>query len=480
MGVDKLIPWLEAKGKEAGVQLVRPDFKETVPNLYILDGAGALQRALHQDDVSAARMFSIFMSDAERWCATVRLATHMEFTLVIVMDKPQHVSATKAEEQAERRARLNREAEAAKSAGTYIHFPPDFEFHDEVDPLGAMVEPAAQRLYNGLSIRHQPHATRALINYFEDRLRTHPLPDNVALCVDFHDGRAFRRVPDELSDGPAYGRHRPRAVSYLCTPYESQSLGEGEIACVYYAVQLARPGDVVAFRTDDTDIVPIAYSAASTVFDAKGIPLQWVYRKGQDDWFDLTAVFKVLRTQLHMTPELFVYYCAFRGCDHVNKKAVSDRLKTVYVEEKFVEFGMAMEALAAEAKSPADLPPIDVEELIAFVNPKLSNRDAAYALALGSVSAAATVATADPAPKKRRLVIAGAASSASAVKTKAAAVERHAPATSSADAALAALKRMGRVNVAPGQLENLRALQGMWCPDWSTYIGLPFDSTGHK
>ncbi len=111
--------------------------------------------------------------------------------------------------------------------------------------------------------------------------------------------------------------------------------------------------------------MPIAYSARAHI--EKGVQFHWHLRKGKPEWLDLEPVFQTL-DKLGFTPSKFVYYCALRGCDHVNKQALTPRLKEAQVLADFLK-------LCAETpKEPVWDNTFQVQRLVCVVNPVLFNR----------------------------------------------------------------------------------------------------------
>ncbi len=95
--------------------------------------------------------------------------------------------------------------------------------------------------------------------------------------------------------------------------------------------------------------------------------LQWIVYKNDAKWFDLDAVFETLR-KLGFTPSKFVYYCALRGCDHVNKQALTPRLKDAQVLEDFL--GLCK----ATADEPSWNDAYQMHRLVCTVNPTLLDK----------------------------------------------------------------------------------------------------------
>lgn len=471
MGVQNLIPWLTEKVPTA---LHADDNKEVPSTVFIIDGNGGLHAVLHspgQEGVSASRMFESFMRVSRDWCDRVSRMPAVQCHLVIVMDKPEFVPATKAEEQARRRAGLKVELDKARDAGVVVNpLPAGHVFYDDVNECGDTLPSSMQPKFTGLQIRSSPGAIPALVAYFEQRLRTYPLPANVRLWVDLRAGNAFYREPAEpwlvmrpsaagadsgvlatAVDG-SYPRRVPvdYAGRYIHTPYEAEPIGEGEVASVYYAAKLARAGDSVTFRTNDTDVVPIAYSASTRAMPPK-VQLRWRHRHGTPEWFDLCAVYEALRTRFLMPPPLFVYYCAFRGCDHVEKKAISHRLRENTVLENFMALGKEIKQGFVDGDA------LDPETVISAINPTLVR------------------AAGPPGPKRRRVKedVTDRTASRRKARDSTKSVLASAKAEAPAPPLLVQSTESEVVCVPLKQLQNLCDLVNTWDADWGTMAALP-------
>lgn len=381
MGITKLIPWLKKLAPDAFHTYASPD----VPSVFVFDAAGGLHRALRSKGKRpAAVFFDIFASDLRAWLATitpiVKSGTDEVFDAVVVMDKKGHVSATKVEEQKRRREQLKAEvdkinetarASAAQRGVELKHdeiepLPDDYVFSDAYDELGMRMLDRDQPQFDGLSILISKGGTDAILTYFDDCLRTIELPRNVRLWVDIREGHAYCR---SVVENDAYGD-----PVWDCAPYEPEVIGEGEIATVYYAVRLAQARASNEFhriflRTDDTDVVPVLFSAQAHL-PATTRNVHWLLRQGLPEWVDMFKVFEALR-QLHFTPSKFVYYCAFRGCDHVDKSALSER-----VQEKKMD--AAFQQLCAETAHTPTWDTADHVHLVTWhANPKLRKIESA-------------------------------------------------------------------------------------------------------
>lgn len=365
MGVLRMIPWLQGLCKGA----FRENFPYTyAPRAFVFDAAGGLYQVCSLvPKVSAGTMFNLFMRDAMKWAERVgEQRDGHTYHLVLVMDKRELSAVTKAEEQARRAEQRKKQVQdyKARTGEDLPILPEDHAFIDAYDETGNRLPDAQQPLYSGLSILQSKNGTASLLRYFEERLLTHPLPDNVCLWVDLIGGNAFRR---EVSAFLPSGRPNYMGSDHKITYYSPELFGEGEVATAYYAVQLSKliEHGTIALRTDDTDIVPIVFSARDHM--APGVFLHWIIYKNQDKWLDLDAVFATLR-RLGFTPSKFVYYCAMRGCDHVNKQALTPRFKDAQVIETFLRL----------CKETADEPVWDdefqVQRLVCTINPTLLDK----------------------------------------------------------------------------------------------------------
>jgi hypothetical protein len=325
MGIVNLIPWLQSLKKNAFHEVFPCD---SVPRAYVFDAAGGLYQVCSLNaKVSAGTMFNLFMRGPMEWAS--RVAQQRDggtYHLVLVMDKRERSAPTKAEEQARRAEQRKKQVldYKARTGEDLPILPEDHVFLDACDATGTRLPDTQQPLFSGLSILHSKNGPASLLRYFERRLLKHPLSDNVCLWVDLTSNGAFRREASTFGTADSkFSFYRPALFS------------EGEIAAAYYAVQLSKiiKQGTIAVRTDDTDFVPIAFSARDHI--AKGVCLHWIVYKNDTKWFDLDAIFDALR-KLGFTPSKFIYYCALRGCDHVNKQMLTPRLKEAQVLESFL------------------------------------------------------------------------------------------------------------------------------------------------
>lgn len=438
MGITKLIPWM----KELAPAAFHAEESADVPNVFVFDAAGGLHRALRarNQKSSAMSFFRTFSSDLREWLRRIeplaRNSPDDVFDAVVVMDKSGHVSPMKMEEQKQRRAQVRKEVEsfnakARKDAiergvvpksDEIVPLPDGYVFTDSYDENGTVCDEGDQDRFYGLSILISNGGTDALLAYFDDSLRSMVLPGNVRLWVDMREGLAYCR---KASGVEVRGEHE--IYHWECTPYEPEVIGEGEIACVYYAVKLAwarSKGDhSIVIRSDDTDVVPLLFSAKAHLPPTTH-SVKWLLRQGSQEWVDLFAVFEALRA-LHFTPSKFVYYCAFRGCDHVNKAALSDRVRDKDMMEAFVQL----------CRDTADRPVWDtvddVHLLTWHANPKLR---------VAGAGTKVVVAARDKATNKTRRV--------------------NPPA-------------QPRCHLAESVVARLLELHGMWNPNWAQMRPLP-------
>lgn len=334
MGVTDLI---------ASLERIAPDAFETrhvravAEDVAAFDGHGKLHQILNIGEQTLKTLFLINFRELIDWLDLPPRDPSVLRRGIFVMDHKDRITRRKEREhksrQAQAEAKLKREHSNAASgkAPPYTEFKPGFRFLDP--PAEGMAPPPtkidrteAPRFgddatydartgtdwvrYYGPWIDAQPHAKRALLEYFEACVKDSLVPPpGTLLTFDFAFGHAFHLHSD--------GR---------VEPIESAPHGEGELNMVHWVHRVLRiaspPPRDVWLCTDDTDIVPLVA--------VSGLPLDRV-----NVWWrvkcpkagerhvravDLGRLYRVLAERYRIGPEQLVQMCALHGQDFAEKK----------------------------------------------------------------------------------------------------------------------------------------------------------------
>ncbi len=354
MGVTDLIASLERIAPDA----FWPHYVRTVgEDVAAFDGHGKLHQILNIGEQTLETLFLVNFREVIEWMALPARDPSVTRRGVFVMDHKDRITRRKEREHKSRAAAADAKLKRAHSQAAegklpaYTKFPENFRF---LDPPSEGMPPPPTKIdrtkaprfdqsaeydrltgtdwvrYYGPWIDAQPHAKRALLEYFEACVKESLVPPpGVVLTFDFAFGHAFHLHPD--------GR---------VEPCESAPHGEGELNMVHWVHRVLRatpaaPPRDVWLCTDDTDIVPLV---AVSGLPRDGLRLWWRVKNRKPGErhvvaADLGHLYRVLQERYSMGAEQLVWLCALHGQDFAEKKnytpGIGHETQLMYMLEAF-------------------------------------------------------------------------------------------------------------------------------------------------
>ncbi len=370
MGVTDLIASLQRIAPDA----FRPHHVRTVgEDVAAFDGHGKLHQILNIGEQTLETYFLVMFRELIEWMALPARDPAVTRRGAFVMDHKDRITRRKEREHKSRAAAAEAKLKRARAQAAegkvpaYTEFPENFRF---LDPPSEGMPPPPTKLdrtklphfgqdaeydratgtdwvrYYGPWIDAQPHAKRALLEYFEACAKESLVPPpGTVLTFDFAFGHAFHLHPD--------GR---------VEPCESAPHGEGELNMVHWVHRVLRAGGGAAHPrdvwlcTDDTDIVPLV--AVSSLPPDLRVWWRVKNRKPGEAHVlaaDLGQLYRVLAERYSITPERLVWMCALHGQDFAEKKnytpGIGHETQLMYMLEAFA----------------SPVPPRTLQQLVGYV-----------------------------------------------------------------------------------------------------------------